>query len=450
MHGTSPHDRVHRFHRIARKTVLTATFAVLASSRVDAVVTDEQFQQIVQENRALRSMLEAQQAQLDELRRLLPTAPAQAPSVSSPAPVDDDFEPAPVAVRPAQDRRLVFSGEASVVLLAGESDTWYPNNEFRIDDAFLRLDAEVTRDVYFFAEIELGKRTTFGDSVRLGEAYVEFENISGAWGADRLLNVRVGRTDIPFGEEYLRRDPLTNPLVVNSLSDIWGIDEGIVAFGEIGRASYAFAVQNGSNLYLSDFDVDKAMTLRLGYDPTPDLHLSVSAMRTGDLDAVREPLSEVWMSGAVFRSIGSASTTTYGAELAEIDAAYTWRNARLSAAAGIARYEDDDPLADNTRDFEYFQIEGTRWLDRHWWLAARYSSLKTEGGYPMVGTGAFGKYFLGDLLTEELQRFTIGGGYRFADNLLIKVDYTFERGELADGTELTDRDQLAAQVGVGF
>ena len=65
------------------------------------------------------------------------------------------------------------------------------------------------------------------------------------------------------------------------------------------------AVQNGGAPVARDFNGDKAVVGRLGYDPTRWLHLSVSAMRTGDLDVNDDFLSELWFGGGWFRSIGT-------------------------------------------------------------------------------------------------------------------------------------------------
>lgn len=447
MSGTSPHLTSRTSARVARSPRLALALALSCTAPLRAVVTDEQFALLVEENRALRSMLVAQQAQLDELRQRLdagsgPAAPRAAEAAQAPRP--------PVPEPDRNDSHLRFSGEASVVWLDGQRDGAYPNSEFRVDDAFLRLDAQVTPGLYFFGELELSKHTAYDDTFHLGEAYIEFENLVRPWNADRLINVRVGRMDIPYGEEYQRRDPLANPLITNSLSDIWGIDEGILVFGEAGRASYAFAVQNGSSQYLRDFDADKSLTLRLGYDPTRNLHFSASAHRTGDLNAAREPASEIWLGGGFFRPIGSAATTTFQAQLAGIDASYTSRHGRMSAAWGLGRYRDNDPLADNHRDFRYHQLEATLDLSRRFWVAARYSGLHAQDGYPIPGLGAFARYFYGAWPAEDLWRLSLGGGYRFAGNALVKVDYTVERGELLNGSPIEDRDQIAAQIGVGF
>src|SRR5205814_3492728 len=145
----------------------------------------------------------------------------------------------------------------------------------------LFVEAPVWDNVYFFSEINLMTRERSDLSVQLGELYLDFENVSRIWGRDRMLNVRAGRMDIPFGEEYLNRDAIDNPLISHSLSDFWGVDEGLELYGRVGKFSYVLAVQNGSVSAVRDFDADKAITCRLAFDPTRWLHLSVSGMRTG-------------------------------------------------------------------------------------------------------------------------------------------------------------------------
>ena len=40
--------------------------------------------------------------------------------------------------------------------------------------------------------------------------------------------------NLPFGEEYQVRNAIDNPLVTHSLSDVWGIDEGVQVYGTLG------------------------------------------------------------------------------------------------------------------------------------------------------------------------------------------------------------------------
>src|SRR5204862_1142451 len=118
--------------------------------------------------------------------------------------------------------------------------------------------APIWENVYFFTELNLMTREANDLSLQLGELYVDFENISRLWDRDRMLNLRVGRMDTPFGEEYQTRDAIDNPLISHSLSDLWGVDEGIELYGSVNKVSYAVAVQNGGVSGVRDFDGDKS------------------------------------------------------------------------------------------------------------------------------------------------------------------------------------------------
>src|SRR5690606_9146861 len=99
------------------------------------------------------------------------------------------------------------------------------NGEFRPDEARLFAEVQLWRNVFVLTELNLVTREEPDEFFTLGELYVDFENVSGLWGSDNLVNVRLGRFYIPFGEEYTVRNPVLNPLISHSLSDIWGVDE---------------------------------------------------------------------------------------------------------------------------------------------------------------------------------------------------------------------------------
>src|SRR6185295_7689994 len=145
---------------------------------------------------------------------------------------------------------------------------------------------------------------------QLGELYVEFERLGTPWGLPDSLNLRFGSINAPFGEEYLVRGPIANPLISHSLSDIWGTDEGVEAYGKLGPVSYILAVQNGGVSRLRDFNADKSITGRVSWDPATWLHLSGSLMRTGELGATTDFISELWFANGFFRAIGALSRTT--------------------------------------------------------------------------------------------------------------------------------------------
>lgn len=413
----------------------------IAKSLVAPCLAKEPWEELQEQNRLLRVQLEAQQRQLDELKgRLERLAEGQeASSGGRNAPASS-----------LSDRKIVVSGEVGAACFSASQNGQYANKEFRIDDANVRIEASVAKNTYLFGEVQMMKRESSDENFHLGELYIEFENLSGAWGGpNRLVNVRAGRMDIPFGEEYQTRDPLANPLVTHSLSDIWGTDEGVEIFGEFGRSSYALAVQNGSSKFTRDYNSDKALAFRYGFDLTPRLHVSASAMRTGKLETARESTSEVWIGNTVFRNIGSTASTVHQAELGELDAVYRWTGGQLMLAAGRARYRDNDPRANNTRRFNYYQAEAMQSLTREWYAAVRFSTLSVDRGYPLAGLGSFSRYVSGPVQTKELERFTLGAGYRFSRSVVLKFDYTLEDGKLTTGAA-RDTRMFSVESAIGF
>ncbi len=161
--------------------------------------------------------------------------------------------------------RIHINGEGGVAFFDTEEEGEFPNNEFRVDEAKLFVEAAIIEDIYVFAEIDLLQREEADKRLQLGELYIEFEDVGSKNG---LFNFRLGRFDIPFGEEYLTRDAIDNPLISHSLSDIWGVDEGIEIYGSLKTLEYAFAIQNGGEPVANDFNSDKAVVGRLLYRAT--------------------------------------------------------------------------------------------------------------------------------------------------------------------------------------
>jgi len=303
----------------------------------------------------------------------------------------------------------VISGEAGVAFFHSGSAGQFLNSEFRVDEAKLFVDAQVFDNIYFFTELNLTQRESQNESISFGELYLDVENLSRLWGKDNQLNLRVGRLDVPFGEEYLVRDVIDNPLIAHSLADFWGVDEGVELHGTFGKVSYVFAVQNGGHPTLRDYNSDKAIVGRLSFDPTQWLHFSVSGMRTGDLDVQDDMLSELWFGGGFFRALGNpATTTTFHANLFQADIALQLPRGHLKLAGGGARYDDNDTTADNHRNIWFYSTEGLVNVTEKFYTAARFSHIVVPDGYPLVGVGDFGNYFYTEL-TRNLWRLSFGG-----------------------------------------
>ncbi len=409
-------------------------------------------QQLREQNSLLQEQLEQQQRTIDALSKTV----SEIQSIARSKPLEETEPPAGT-----KSPSLVSSSAASVlgkVNLSGEGgvgffhsgpDGQFPNNEFRVDEARLFLEAPVTESVFFYGELNLATREQPDVQARLGELYVDVENISQLWNGDHQLNARAGRMYIPFGEEYLTRYAIDNPFVSHSVTDLWGVDEGLEIYGRLGRFSYAAAVQNGGIPDTRDFTSDKSLAGRIGFDPTRRVHLSVSGMRTGSIDTSGDQLSALWIGNGFFRSIGSPATTRFGAELVEGDVEVRLPHTYLAAHGGYIHYHDNDPAMNNSRDMFYYSVEAVQNIVGKLYGAARFSQMLADKGYPIVGNGDFGTYYFGPF-TRDLWRLSLDLGYRWSEGFLLKAEYSFERGSTVDAPNRDREDLFALEAAFKF
>lgn len=404
------------------------------------------------QNHNLQLQVQEQQKQIDELRQRLDALQGSSRAEPSPASVRTQPEPAVSAEAPTwrAAREIRVSGEAGLGYFSSGSAGAYPNNEFRLDEARIFLEAAVWKNVYFYTGMEFATRESEENNIRVGELYADVEDVLTA-GRDRRLSLRVGRFNIPFGVEYQYRSVLTNPLITHSVADIWGIDEGVQLYGVFGPVTYNLAVQNGGNATRRDYQRDKSLAARVGFQPTKSLSLSASAYRTGKLDSKEDYASELWFGGGFFTARGpSATTPTFQVELYELDAQWQWEQGHIKAASGSARFSDTSTTGNNSRHLHYFSLELEQLIVDHLYGAARYGAVRVADGYPLVGLGDFGKYYFASPPTEELHRLSLGLGYRFSAALIWKLEYSWENGRLINGAERKNEDLFSTELGLKF
>jgi hypothetical protein len=419
--------------------LLCAGFAFAPGAAFSQSAPAPGLEALQEQNRILQQQVQQQQSQIDELRSRLEAVEIQAPA--------NPTRPAPAGTSSAGTIRL--SAEAGLRLFSSGNDGQQPSAAFRVDDARLFVEAPVWKTGYFYSALELATRESPDDYFHLGEFYLDVEQL---WSGSRDMNLslRVGRFYIPFGEEYQFRNVMDDPLVSHSVADIWGLDQGVQIYGRLGRVQYNLAVQNGGDKATRDFD--EAVAARLSLPVNAQLSLSASAMRTGKLKAANG-LSEVWLADAFFRALGPAATTqTFDAELAEVDATYRWPGGRFRADAGWIRFDDDSTSANDLRHMHYYSLEAMQHLGDNLFAAARYSMTGAPDGYPLGGQGNLGKYFYNPFapLTTKLERLSVGLGYQFRPPLVWKVEYSWESGRLLSGAKRNDEDLLSTLLGMRF
>jgi hypothetical protein len=403
---------------------------------------EKQLQQLKESNDLLRQQLQKQQQTIDELSKKVSSIAEPEKESGKPLPQKEDVQAAPKSLG-FQLGRVRFTGEGGAGFFRSGPAGIFPNSEFRIDEAKLFVEAPLWNDTYFFSELNLTQREDPGDALQLGELYVDFENVSRLWHQDKLVNLRIGRMDIPFGEEYLVRDSIDNPLITHSLSDIWGVDEGVELYGSSGKFSYVAAVQNGSHPSKADYNGDKSISARVSLDLLPSVHLSLSAMRTGALDTAGDQSSELWFGNGFIHPI-SVGTTSFHADVIEGDFQYRLPQGHLKAAGGWVSYGDNH-VPHNRRDMYYYYLEATQKLTRHLYLAGRWSQIFAPNGSPIMANGNYYDYVLNNL-TKSIWRLSLGAGWRFSDNLALKAEYMFENGKTTTGQSRSRENMFATEI----
>jgi hypothetical protein len=433
---------------------VTSFIAAGVDARADSAAdTQEELRLLKEQNRTLQDQLSQQKALIESLNQTVSEiqngrtsydkqlldlkAQMEEASGSTPPKGSSVFSPSQVSI----------SAEGAAGYFQSGSQGNYPDGDFRLDELKLFLESPVWKEVYFFTEINLASYESSDLNLKLGEAYIDFENVSRLWHQDRMLNFRIGRLDIPFGEEYIYRDAIDNPLISRSLSDIWGVDAGVEAYGAVGSVNYVVAVQNGGD-GSRDFTSDKSVAGRLSYDPAKWLHLSASGMRTGNLDP-SDLWSALYFANGWFVPLGGTNTTQFHANLVEGDVELRFPRGHVKAFGGYVHYNDNDHVDNNERDMYYYSVEGLLSATRRIYGVARFSQILVHNGYPLVGNGNMSEFLFGPL-TKDLWRLSLGLGYRFSPNLVFKGEYSFERGRETNGDSRDHEDLFAVEAAFKF
>lgn len=293
------------------------------------------------------------------------------------------------------------------------------NGGFEIKEASLFVEATVWENAAVFVEVQLN-RLGKDDALftRTGEVYLHFRDVTVA--QNWKLGVKLGRIDIPFGEEYLWQDAIDNPLVTNSAAYPYGWDEGVLAYWQIGSWSWIASITDGTDTRSRDDNSDKAINLKVSRQLSDSLYFSFSAMRNGDgaKSAIEFGGSHFEPVGASHASsLGTSASPEVGALLFQFDAKYDFkvfgeRNAYVSVFGGQASQSDDSPGFD--RDFRWFTIEPLVSIAPDFYLVGRYSEIGTYDsaeGYHFDGKTFAGGNAAFGYDTERFRRLSIGAGW---------------------------------------
>ena len=121
----------------------------------------------------------------------------------------------------------------------------------------------------------------------------------------------------------------------------------------------------------------------------------------------------------------------------------------MKSAGGWLRFDDNDPTTDHRRNVHYYYVEAVQGVNEKFYGAVRWSQVFAPDGFPLVGAGDFGQRLFGNL-TEGLWRLSLGAGYRWSRDLVLKVEYSLNRGQELGGKPRDHEDLVAAEVALRF
>lgn len=333
---------------------------------------------------------------------------------------------------------LSVGGFAAVAYLdSGDAGT-RPHGGFLIKESSFFVDAAAWEDISFFFEVQVNRLGKDPEKlVRTGEVHAHFRNLLKGHG-ENLLGLKVGRVDIPFGEEYLWQDASDNPLISTSAAYPYGFDEGVVIYGTLKGLGWIAAITDGTDKQSVEDNPAKAFNLKFYGDPSNSLYLSGSYMRNG-----KAGKSAFEFGGSHFEPVGASHRSSSGASgsdmvnatLYEVDAEYAFGDrVALAGSYGRAMVDDEDDAFD--RDLSWFSVQPRLTMTQSSYAVLRYSEIGTYDsaqGYHFDGKTTAGGNASFGYDTERFKRLSIGVGWRPNPRVVVKGEVGYDWFDLIDG-----------------
>jgi hypothetical protein len=319
----------------------------------------------------------------------------------------------------------------------------------RLFGANLFIDATIDEGIAMHNEILF-----YNQAMNLEELYVVFKDPLKNGG---LVNLKVGRMDIPFGDEYLWQYPLDNWMVLRTAEWPWGFSQGVEAFGHSGPLKWVVSVMDGlgGGTGEDDFPFDhddnlgKMVNAKLDLNPVEWLHLSVSGMDSG-----QHTTSALLLNDVNVVPVSGSPSAMVAFQAWEADAKISLDPVQVRGNIGQLYLNDVDPYS---RTLTYYYGEAKVNITRDLYLVGRYSAIGTfdaNKGYAFGGDYDEGPSFNFDL--KSMTRYGLGAGYWIGADTVLKAELDQDTLTLIDpavGVDPdpgTDRYTFATEVAVKF
>jgi hypothetical protein len=330
-----------------------------------------------------------------------------------------------------------------------------PNGGFIVKEISFFVETVVWDDISFFVEIQtnrLGQDSTL--FVRTGEAYIHFRDLIQIQ-SNNSMGLKIGRVDIPFGEEYLWHDAKDNPLISNTAYYPYGWDEGILLYGNISQLNWIIAIMDGTLKRSVDDHPSKAFVGKIYGNLWDGFYISSSYLINGmtNMSAIEFGGSHLEPLGIKhYSTTGNTSSEKINATVYEVDAKFSLgeygRYGHVAFSLGNAYLKDQNSIYN--RNFQWFSIEPLIKISRKGYCIVRFSEIGTYNqneGYSFDGKTTAGGLKSYGFDTQRLSRLSVGGGWNLNPRLIIKIEVGRDWFELIDDSPFNPNNDQRYLVG---
>ena len=264
------------------------------------------------------------------------------------------------------------------------------------------------------------------------------------------LSARLGRFKLGFGEETWTDNLVEGIVPSNSAARATVVDEGLEFAGKVKLDKIGLeplgvvvSVSDGNSGVGSDSTASKAFMGKLYHNPIKPLYVSGSYYNSGELDSSSSEMSLAGVTSAI------QSGMAWRRSVWELDARYDFGKGKkplepivFSDSKAIVRlsygeFKDD---GNRTRSGNLGFVDGIYNLTKKFYAAGRYSFIDLNGDVTAT---------LNSVTANRYDRFSLGGGYRWSDNVILKLGYDWNKNS-GPGVNDADDNLLSALVATQF
>ena len=248
--------------------------------------------------------------------------------------------------------KMQLSGFAAAGFVQTGDSGAHGNGRFHIKESSLFVEADLNEYSNFYLEYQIVRLSAEKEKPagQTGEVYLQFRNIFRSSGMERL-GVKIGRIDLPFGEEYLKQDSSENPLVTTSVAWPYGFDEGLLLYGKTKLFDWIFAIMDGSDDRSTDDHASKAYNAKLDFNISEKFSLSASYLKNGNAKK-----SAFEFAGSHFESASGDTTILVDSNTFSIDSKISFDSFYFLLNYGQAEVNDNS-VKSLDRNIKFYTFE---------------------------------------------------------------------------------------------